>query len=136
MIAANEVVAQFLSKEGVESIFRVHETPHPHKVEEFSELVAQFGLKFKPRSLRPIEFQKFIHSISGRSDEEMLAYLMLRSFKQAKYLAVNSGHFPTFLLIFDVICLGIQSKIGFEMKCSTFVLVCIKTCWKDVLLPN
>ncbi len=93
MIAANEVVARALGKERVATIYRVHDPPDPRKAEEFMELVAQLGLRFRPRSLRPLEFQKFVDSLAGRADSRMISYLMLRSFKQAAYSASNSGHF-------------------------------------------
>jgi ribonuclease R len=71
----------------------VHEEPDPAKVENFAEIVSGFGLKFDPAKIEPVEFQKFISSIEGRPEERMLSYLMLRSFKQAKYSAENIGHF-------------------------------------------
>jgi ribonuclease R len=93
MILANEVVAGHLEENDIPGIYRVHEEPDPMKVEEFSEIVKGFGLKFEPKKAEPIEFQKFIASIEGRPEERMLSYLMLRSFKQAKYSVENIGHF-------------------------------------------
>jgi ribonuclease R len=93
MILANEVVAQRLEERDIPTLYRVHEEPDRAKVEEFSELVAGFGLKFQPKHIEPGEFRKFISSIEGRPEERMLSYLMLRSFKQAKYSAENIGHF-------------------------------------------
>jgi ribonuclease R len=93
MILANEVVARHLEDQEIPSIYRIHEEPDPAKVEAFADMVATFGLKFRPRRVRPAEFQKFISSIEGRPDERMLSYLMLRSFKQAVYSASNMGHF-------------------------------------------
>jgi ribonuclease R len=93
MILANEVVARHLEENEVPSLYRVHEDPDPMKVQEFAEIVSGFGLKFIPRKSEPGEFQKFISSIEGRPEERMLSYLMLRSFKQAKYSAENVGHF-------------------------------------------
>jgi ribonuclease R len=93
MILANEVVAGHLEENDIPGIYRVHEEPDPMKVEEFSEIVKGFGLKFEPRTTEPVEFQKFVASIEGRPEERMLSYLMLRSFKQAKYSEENIGHF-------------------------------------------
>jgi ribonuclease R len=93
MILANEVVARHLEENDVPSIYRVHEEPDPMKVENFAEIVSGFGLKFSPKAARPMDFQKFIASIEGRPEERMLSYLMLRSFKQAKYSEENTGHF-------------------------------------------
>ena len=93
MILANEVVAGHLEENEIPSLYRVHEEPDPTKVQEFAEIVGGFGLKFVPRKNEPGEFQKFIASIEGRPEERMLSYLMLRSFKQAKYSEENIGHF-------------------------------------------
>ncbi len=93
MILANEVVAGHLEENDIPGIYRVHEEPDPMKVEEFSEIVKGFGLKFEPRTAEPVEFQKFVASIEGRPEERMLSYLMHRSFKQAKYSEENIGHF-------------------------------------------
>ena len=93
MILANEVVARHLEENDIPSLYRIHEEPDPMKVQEFAELVSAFGLKFEPRKAEPAEFQKFISSIEGRPEERMLSYLMLRSFKQAKYSEENAGHF-------------------------------------------
>jgi ribonuclease R len=93
MILANEVVARHLEGLHIPSLYRIHEEPDPAKVESFSEIVSTFGLKFRPKGVRPVEFQRFISSIEGRPDERMLSYLMLRSFKQAVYSADNMGHF-------------------------------------------
>jgi ribonuclease R len=93
MVLANEVVARHLERIEIPSIYRVHEDPDPAKVEDFSEIVAGFGLKFSPRAAQPRDFQRFVASIAGRPEERMLSYLMLRSFKQAVYSAENAGHF-------------------------------------------
>src|SRR5262249_36055763 len=50
-------------------------------------------LHFDFKKMQPSEFQKFISSIEGRPEERLLSYLMLRSFKQAKYSEENIGHF-------------------------------------------
>jgi ribonuclease R len=93
MILANEVVAHHLEENDVPSLYRVHEEPDPTKVQDFGEIVSGFGLKFQPKHIEPMEFQKFISSIEKRPEERMLSYLMLRSFKQARYSEENIGHF-------------------------------------------
>jgi ribonuclease R len=43
--------------------------------------------------LSPRNYQKLVAKIEGKPEERILSYLMLRSLKQAKYSAENSGHF-------------------------------------------
>jgi len=93
MILANEVVARHLEENDIPSLYRVHEEPDMAKVANFAEIVSGFGLRFEPQKAHPSEFQKFISSIEGRPEERMLSFLMLRSFKQAKYSEENIGHF-------------------------------------------
>jgi len=93
MVLANEVVARHLEENDIPGLYRVHEEPDPMKVQEFVEIVSGFGLRFEPRKADSAEFQKFISSIEGRPEERMLSYLMLRSFKQARYSEENIGHF-------------------------------------------
>jgi len=93
MILANEVVARHLEENDVPSLYRVHEEPDPTKVVDFAEIVSGFGLKFEPGKARPMDFQRFISSVEGRPEERLLSYLMLRSFKQARYSEENIGHF-------------------------------------------
>src|SRR5262245_56434908 len=93
MILANEVVAHHLEENDIPSLYRVHEEPDPAKIQEFAEIVSGFGLKFQPKQMEPIEFQKFISSIERRPEERMLSCLMLQSFKQARCSEENIGHF-------------------------------------------
>ena len=74
-------------------LYRVHEEPDPAKVEDFAEIVSGFGLRFRALGNAPGGVSEVHQSIEGRPEERMLSYLMLRSFKQARYSAENIGHF-------------------------------------------
>jgi ribonuclease R len=123
MLAANEAVAGHLEAHLEESIYRVHEPPDPARVADFEELALRFGhtlgigaipvkrygvvdrkidgRKIRKDIVRPDErlkvtsrmYQKLVEKLEGRPEERILNYLMLRSLKQARYSAVNSGHF-------------------------------------------
>ena len=123
MLTANEAVAGHLQAVGVPSLYRIHERPEAKRVLEFEELAAHFGYslgvgavpakKFTRLERRrdgrkvhkeivlanedfPISsrnYQRLIAKISGKPEERILSYLMLRSLKQARYSNVNEGHF-------------------------------------------
>jgi ribonuclease R len=123
MLAANEAVASHLEEAGVPSLFRIHEPPDPRRVMEFEEIAVRFGYslgigaipvkKFpvvdrrrdgsKVRrdivvadsglAVSPRNYQRLVEKIEGKPEERILSYLMLRSLKQARYSADNSGHF-------------------------------------------
>jgi len=121
MLAANETVAGFLERQGLASLYRVHETPDPQKVLEFEEIAASFGYSLglseqvtrKVRvggrdrgrgrerfqavperiEISPRHYQRLTDRIAGRPEERIVTYLMLRSLKQARYSEKNVGHF-------------------------------------------
>jgi ribonuclease R len=123
MLAANEAVAEEIERTGAASIYRIHDQPDPKRVMEFEEIAAHFGYslgigaipvkKFAytdrkrdgskvrhetvlpPPTIKisPRNYQKVVAQIEGKPEERILSYLMLRSLKQARYSAENSGHF-------------------------------------------
>ena len=131
MLSANECVATWLERQGIPSIYRIHEMPDPKRIVEFEETAAGFGHSLglgnlpvrkltmksdrrdsRQRSVRgkdsrgaqqheipdsipvtPQLYQRLVRRISGTAEERILAYLMLRSLKQARYAEKNEGHF-------------------------------------------
>ncbi len=95
MLLANETVAQHLEQAAIPAIYRVHDAPDPLKVEEFEAFVATLGysLAAPPRGLLPRHFQRLVERMRGRPEEKAIAFLMLRTMAQARYDAVNTGHF-------------------------------------------
>lgn len=95
MLLANETVARHLSRHTEATIYRVHEEPDPFKAIEFARLAREFGYSLGSRSgdYTARDFQQLTEKMAGRPEERFLSYLMLRSFKQARYSAQNLGHF-------------------------------------------
>ncbi len=95
MLLANESVAQELSHSGGPALYRVHEKPDPQKVNDFAEFALALGYRLESRNgeYRPRDFQRFVEQLEGKVEGRFLAYLMLRSFMQARYSEVNLGHF-------------------------------------------
>ena len=122
MLAANEAVAAHLEATGFPSIYRVHDTPDPKRVMEFEDIAAQFGYSLGVGSVPVMKhryhekkahgrtaykdvtlpgeikvpskaYQRLVAKIEGTPEERILSYLMLRSLKQARYSAENTGHF-------------------------------------------
>ena len=96
MLLANETVAERLTGSRGPALYRVHPKPDPEKVRDFAEFALALGYSLEEGSsgeYRPRDFQKFIAQIEGKPEGRFLAYLMLRSFMQARYAAENIGHF-------------------------------------------
>ncbi len=95
MLLANECVAQQLTASAGPALYRVHEKPDTQKVDAFAEFALALGYRLESHDgqYRPIDFQKFVRQLEGKLEGRFLAYLMLRSFMQARYSEQNLGHF-------------------------------------------
>jgi len=95
MLAANEAVAERLSKAGAGALFRIHEPPDPDKVEDFCELAASFGYRLPTNlaEIRPEDFQLVLRQIEGKPEQRLVSTLLLRTMKLARYHQENLGHF-------------------------------------------
>lgn len=95
MLIANEAVAKALSEKSVATLYRIHESPDPDRLEEYLELVRTFGLKVTADLEHPQgkDFQRILRQVEGRPEERLLTYLMLRTQRLARYCPENLGHF-------------------------------------------
>ena len=95
MLLANECVAERLTASGGPALYRIHEKPDEVKVDEFAEFALALGYKLDKHGgqYSPKDFQKFVSQLQGKLEQRFLAYLMLRSFMQARYSEQNVGHF-------------------------------------------
>ena len=95
MLIANEAVAKVLSENHVATLYRIHESPDPDRLEEYLELVRTFGYKVTADLEHPQgkDFQRILRQVEGRSEERLLTYLMLRTQRLARYAPENLGHF-------------------------------------------
>lgn len=92
MISANEAVAEHLEKLRVPNLYRIHEEPDPMKLEDILKVLKTLG-KLTRKTLKPKDFSDILKSIKGAPEEEIINYIVLRSLKQARYSAINVGHF-------------------------------------------
>jgi len=95
MLAANEAVARALdARPGHRGLFRIHENPDPVKVDEFAKFAATLGLALpKDDQGSPRWFGKVLEAVRGTPLEYIVNNLLLRTMKQARYSADNTGHF-------------------------------------------
>ena len=95
MLIANEAVAKALSEKDVATLYRIHESPDPDRLEEFLELVRSFGYRVTADLDHPQgrDFQRILRQVEGRGEERLITYLMLRTQRLARYAPENLGHF-------------------------------------------
>ncbi len=93
MIAANVEAAKRLRKGRIPSLYRIHEGPDEHKLEELVLFLRTFGHKLSPKTLSPKEINRILASVIGRPEEELVETVVLRSMSQARYAPGSQGHF-------------------------------------------
>ena len=95
MLAANETVAEHFYWLKVPFLYRIHEDPDAEKLLNFVRFAANFGyiVKGKGNKVHPRALQDLLEEIRGTKEETVIATMMLRSMKQARYEADSLGHF-------------------------------------------
>lgn len=94
MLVANVAAGQFLEKNEIPTMYRIHETPKLEKLENVRSLLSQLGLSLgggeEPTSK---DYAKLMDVIRKRDDTQMLETVLLRSMPLASYSMTNEGHF-------------------------------------------
>jgi len=94
MIAANVCAAQFLLKNEIPALYRVHKGPGEDKLMKLREFLASVGLTLgggdEPE---PKDYATILQQIEGRDDAHLIQTVLLRSLSQAVYTPENAGHF-------------------------------------------
>jgi ribonuclease R len=93
MLLANETVAGHLERLGVPAMYRIHDEPEMQRVLEFAELAQAYGYRFPAEGVSSFDYQRLSRQLTGKPEERVLAYAMLRSLQRARYTAHNAGHF-------------------------------------------
>jgi ribonuclease R len=104
MIAANEAVAELLSKRSIPCLYRVHERPEPDRVERLADQLASLEVPTPPvpERMSSTEAAEVLAALSVKVEEHLrrsggrgrraLSSLVLRTLKQAYYSPQNLGH--------------------------------------------
>lgn len=102
MLLANRRVAEFIGrnhKSGKKSsrtfVYRVHDQPDEEKLLKFSDFVIRFGYYFRPDRIKDVSRQMnaLMEKIKGRSEENVISTLAIRTMAKAFYSTDNIGHY-------------------------------------------
>ncbi len=101
MLLANRTVALHIGKPGKGKkakpfVYRVHDTPNPDKLANFSRFIRTFGYKLKTTG-KPEEISKNINGlldqVVGRKEQNLIQTIAVRSMAKAVYTTENIGHY-------------------------------------------
>ncbi|MDE5638120.1 MAG: ribonuclease R [Alistipes sp.] len=103
MLLANRRVAEFCGKRRLPSgrtaprtmVYRVHDVPNEEKLSRFRQFVLRFGLMFKASKGRAVakELNSLLAKVKGRSEENAVTTMAVRSMAKACYTTDNIGHY-------------------------------------------
>jgi ribonuclease R len=100
MLLANRKVAEFIGKKQDNKpvktfVYRVHDTPNPEKLENFSQFLERLGYKMKLNSKKSLadSFNKLFADIKGTGTETMIESIAIRTMSKAYYSTHNIGHY-------------------------------------------
>ncbi|MCB1117058.1 MAG: ribonuclease R [Chlamydiia bacterium] len=92
MLKANEVVATHLSKQGKDSLYRIHQAPTEDEQADFFFFVHQLGFHL-PETPTSEDIQAVFEKAKSTPYAQQLAISFIRTMKLAVYSPENVGHF-------------------------------------------
>ena len=100
MLLANKKVAEFIGKvEGNKQartfVYRIHDKPDPEKLENFNHFIKRFGYGILTTTPRVISksLNSLMNNIKGKSEQNVIETLAIRSMAKAVYSTRNIGHY-------------------------------------------
>ncbi len=98
MLLANRTVATHIGTSGAPKtfVYRVHDLPDAEKLEDLVQFIKRFGYKLKASGSKT-DVSKSINSlldeVQGKSEEDLIETVTIRSMAKAIYSTVNKGHY-------------------------------------------
>lgn len=94
MLCANVATAEFLAKQKIPALYRIHEGPGTEKLENVRSFLSELGLQLMGGDTpAPSDYQSLMAEIKERPDFSVIQTVMLRSMSQAVYGPEEKGHF-------------------------------------------
>lgn len=101
MLLANQTVAAHIGKPGRGQraktfVYRIHDTPDPDKLENFSQFISKFGYKLRTTG-KQLQISSSINAlldeVEGKKEQNLIETLAVRSMAKAIYSTENIGHY-------------------------------------------
>jgi len=93
MLTANEAASKMLRENNIPSLYRIHENISTDKLFSLKCFLRSLNIQFQERDNIGISIQEVINNVSGREYEQVVNFIILKSFMQAFYGEKPLGHF-------------------------------------------
>lgn len=101
MLLANRKVSEFVSlngrggESGNTFVYRIHDDPDPAKLLALKDFVGTFGYKMNLANTKKVaeSMNRLLTEVKGKSEENMIETLAMRTMSKAVYSTENIGHY-------------------------------------------
>lgn len=100
MLLANKKVAEHIGKPKGRNaaktfVYRIHDVPNPDKFDTFRRFIVKFGYYLQATNGKGIskELNKLLADVKGKTEENLIETLAVRSMAKARYSIENIGHY-------------------------------------------
>ena len=95
MLLANRKVAEYIGKQKKTFVYRIHDEPDLEKLETLSGVVQRFGHRIDLSNTKNItsSINKLLADVSGKTEQQLVDTLTIRSMSKAVYSTENIGHY-------------------------------------------
>jgi len=93
MLSANETVSKALIKNRIPTMYRIHEKINDEKLFILKKFLNSLNLKLKKTATIGTAIQDIIDNVNGKQYEQVINFIILKSFMQAYYGVKPLGHF-------------------------------------------
>jgi ribonuclease R len=95
MLLANKKVAEYIGKQSLPFVYRIHDSPDPDKLDTLSLFIKRFGYSLQTDNKKTIadSINKVLKQIQGKQECNMIETLAIRTMAKAIYTTENIGHY-------------------------------------------
>jgi len=95
MLLANRKVAEYIGKQKKTFVYRIHDEPDLEKLEALNGVVQRFGHRIDLSNTKNItsSINKLLAYVSGKTEQQLVDTLTIRSMSKAVYSTENIGHY-------------------------------------------
>jgi ribonuclease R len=95
MVLTNRQVCEFVTKKGVVTLHRTHDTPDPTRLESLKTFVESIGYKLDISDDENIKdnLNRLLNEVKDTSEENIINNLVVRCMAKANYQTKNIGHY-------------------------------------------
>ncbi len=93
MLSANEAASKVLRENNVPTLYRIHEDIAPDKLYALKGFLASFGISVRNMENTGVALQEVVDGVAGREYQQVVNFVILKSFMQAYYGEKPLGHF-------------------------------------------